>query len=95
MNVSLTPELEHFIDEKVDAGLYQTSSEVVREALRLLKRQDDERMQQLRRTVRDGFAAIERGHYEKHDEKSTKSLANNIKERGRRRLSAAKKKNSQ
>jgi len=92
MNVSLTPELELFIDEKVDAGLYQTSSEVVREALRLLQRQDDWRIQQLRRDVRGGFASIERGHYEKHDEKSTKLLANDIKTRGRARLSAAKKK---
>jgi antitoxin ParD1/3/4 len=91
MNVSLTRGLENFIDEKVGAGLYQTSSEVVREALRLLKRQDEERMQQLRRDVRDGFAAIERGHYEKHDEKSTKSLAADIKTRGRARFSAAKK----
>ena len=94
MNVSLTPELESFIDEKVGAGLYQTSSEVVREALRLLKRQDEERMQQLRRDVRDGFAEIERGHYEKHDNKSTKALAKDIKVRGHARLSAAKKNNS-
>src|SRR5207245_2295592 len=37
MNVSLTPELEALVNEKVKTGLYQTASEVVREALRLLK----------------------------------------------------------
>ena len=42
MNVSLTPELEDLVDEKVRSGLYQTASEVVREALRLLKLRDDE-----------------------------------------------------
>ena len=36
MNVSLTPELERLVNEKVESGLYQTASEVVREALRLL-----------------------------------------------------------
>ncbi len=34
MNVSLTPELESWIQDKLDSGLYQTASEVIREALR-------------------------------------------------------------
>ena len=42
MNVSLTPELEELVNEKVRSGLYQTASEVVREALRLLKQRDNE-----------------------------------------------------
>ena len=42
MNVSLTPELEALVNDKVRSGLYQTASEVVREALRLLKLRDDE-----------------------------------------------------
>lgn len=42
MNVSLTPELEDLVNDKVRSGLYQTASEVVREALRLLKQRDDE-----------------------------------------------------
>ncbi len=33
MNVSLTPELEKFVDEKVKSGLYNSASEVVRESL--------------------------------------------------------------
>ena len=41
MNVSLTPELERVVNEKVESGMYQTASEVVREALRLLKERDD------------------------------------------------------
>jgi putative addiction module CopG family antidote len=42
MNVSLTPELEELVNGKVRSGLYQTASEVVREALRLLKQRDDD-----------------------------------------------------
>lgn len=86
MNVSLTPELEKFIADKVEAGLYQTSSEVVREALRLMKQQDDE----LRRDVRAGFAAMERGEFSQYDEQSTASLAADIKARGGWRASGAK-----
>jgi putative addiction module CopG family antidote len=35
MNVSLTPELQAYIDAKVKTGRYNNASEVVREALRL------------------------------------------------------------
>lgn len=37
MNVSLTPELEKFVSTKVESGRYNSASEVVREALRLLE----------------------------------------------------------
>ena len=40
LNVSLTPELTAFIAAKVGTGRYQSASEVVREALRLLEQQD-------------------------------------------------------
>ncbi len=35
MHVSLTPELERLVKSHVDSGLYNSSSEVVREALRV------------------------------------------------------------
>ena len=40
MNVSLTPELEALVQEKVATGRYASASEVVREALRLLEQRD-------------------------------------------------------
>jgi antitoxin ParD1/3/4 len=46
-NVSLTPELEAFVDRKVASGRYRSASEVVRAALRLL----DEREQRLERSL--------------------------------------------
>ena len=42
MNVSITPELEQLINEKIKSGMYQTASEVVRDALRLLRQRDDQ-----------------------------------------------------
>lgn len=64
MNVSLTPELEQFVQEKVKSGRYLSASEVVREALRLLE--DRDRIQQikletLRKEIRVGVEQIERG----------------------------------
>lgn len=47
MNVSLTPELENFVQRKVSAGRYTSASEVVREALRLLEQSEKERASQL------------------------------------------------
>ena len=47
MNVSLTPELEKFVTAKVESGRYNSASEVVREALRLLEEHDSARAAQL------------------------------------------------
>ena len=47
MNVSLTAELEKFVSAKVDSGRYNSASEVVREALRLLEEHDQARAAQL------------------------------------------------
>lgn len=41
MNVSLTPELEKLINEKVESGLFNSASEVIRAGLRLLIEQDE------------------------------------------------------
>lgn len=40
MHVSLTPTLEDLVRQKVESGLYNNASEVVREALRLMAEQD-------------------------------------------------------
>lgn len=41
MNISLTPKLAGLIREKVDSGLYNNASEVIREALRLMRQHDE------------------------------------------------------
>ncbi len=47
MNISLTPELEKFVSAKVQSGRYNSASEVVREALRLLGEHDSARAARL------------------------------------------------
>jgi len=64
MNVSLTPELERLIQEKVASGLYNSQSEVVREALRLLEEHDRLRelhLTRLRATLAEGLEQANRG----------------------------------
>ena len=66
MNVSLTPELEAMIQAKVATGMYSNASEVIREALRLLKDHDLEKelkTQQLKRELSIGLASLDRGEF--------------------------------
>jgi len=64
LNVSLTPELERFVQERVASGRYQTASEVVREGLRLLELQERDREaahEALKAKLKRGVAQAERG----------------------------------
>lgn len=64
MNISMAPEFEQFVDEKVHSGDYSSASEVIRAGLRLLKERDAEhqaRLEALRRDVGDGLAQLKRG----------------------------------
>jgi antitoxin ParD1/3/4 len=63
MNISLTPELEHFIQEKVATGMYTSASEVIRESLRLLYNYDDiqkQRIKQLNQAIDIGLNELSR-----------------------------------
>ena len=58
MNISLTPHLEEMIRDKIASGSYNSASEVVREALRLLEQEDQLRalkIQKLRQDVQEGL----------------------------------------
>jgi len=49
MNVSLTRKLEKLVQDKVESGLYNNASEVIREALRLLQETEELRRAKLKR----------------------------------------------
>lgn len=94
MNVSLTPQLEKLVQEKVASGLYNSASEVVREALRLLEDKDRLRrlrFEELKKQVAAGVDALDRGDYIELDEQGMKEYLEDVNKRGRERLA---KKNS-
>ena len=71
VNISITPELDAFLQDRVNSGRYQTTSEVVREALRLLERQEQERdeaFHQLKARLEKGAGQAERGELIDGDE---------------------------
>ena len=58
MNISLTPTLEKFVQDKVASGLYNSVSEVIREALRMMASKDkisQERIAQLNKEIEEGW----------------------------------------
>lgn len=68
MNVSLSEEFVAFVERQVASGEYTTASEVVRDALRLLRREADaydEKLAILRREVRIGAAQAQAGNLSK------------------------------
>ncbi len=59
MNVSLTPELEKYVADKVASGRYTSASEVVREALRMLEEYEQSRAVRLAEFNRELQARID------------------------------------
>ena len=82
MNVSLTPELEKFVDGKVESGLYNNSSDVVREGLRLLKEHDEIRLK-WREQIERGWLQAQAGTVVDGNEVFRKADAR-IKQRARK-----------
>ncbi len=87
MNVSLTPELEQFVQSKVESGRYNSASEVVREALRLLEdheRARAARLAQFNEGLGQRLASLDRGESVDPAEVWTR-LRRKLEERRKRR----------
>jgi len=71
MNVSLTVEMEEWVQRKVGTGLYTSASEVVREAIRSLHERETRRsakLVNLREAISEGIQAADaRGLHEWSD----------------------------
>jgi antitoxin ParD1/3/4 len=90
MNVSLTPELDQYVLAKVHTGRYNSASEVLREALRLMQERDELReiqLEEARSKIREGLNALESG---KFDEGTSAELYEQAIARSRKRLEARK-----
>ena len=82
MNVSLTPELENLIAQKVRAGMYNSASEVIRAGLRLLQEHEEVKyfsLEDLRYEVKKGLEQIKRGEIVDGDEVFRELRERNLK----------------
>ena len=64
MNVSLTPELERLVNLKVQSGRYNSASEVVREALRMMEARDQLQAlhrDEIRKKIAAGMTSLRAG----------------------------------
>lgn len=83
MNISLTPHLEELVKSKIDSGLYNSASEVMLDALRLLDERDQLRklrLDELRHEIQKGIDSGE----------ATSLNMEEIKARGRKRLATSR-----
>ena len=64
MNISLSPDLEQFVNQQVAKGTYASVNDVIRDSLRLLKdreEQDATRLEELRREIAVGIKEADNG----------------------------------
>ena len=83
MNISLTPELDNWIAQKIKSGMYKSSSELIREGLRLLQLRDEQRtkmVEELRNELLVGVKQLDAGKSTKLDQK----LINKVKRDARK-----------
>lgn len=93
MNISLTPELAQFVQDLVQTGMYHSSSEVIRDGLRLLREREQLRqirIEELRKELAVGLQQLERGEYTVLNDNTLAEL----KAEGRRRLARIQQGNS-
>jgi antitoxin ParD1/3/4 len=83
MNISLTPELEKFVQEQVSGGMYYSASEVVRQGLRMLKEQEalkSIRLEELKKEIAVGITQADQEQFVDGE-----TTFNNIKEKSHQR----------
>lgn len=90
MHVSLTPELEKIVKEKVATGLYNNASEVIREALRFMRTNEDliyqMKLDGLRRTLAEAERDLEAGRYRVIGQDDIGSFMQEVRDRARAKL---------
>jgi antitoxin ParD1/3/4 len=60
MHINLSPEMEQFVQGKVDTGFYSNASDVIRDAIRRM-REEDEKIAAIRAALREGDEQLNAG----------------------------------
>jgi len=86
MNITLPPELESRVHEKIERGDYDNADALVQEAVYRLIEEDELDLQSTRQRLLQSDAEIDRGEGLEFDEQTTEQLAHDIHARGLKRL---------
>jgi len=85
MTVTLTPELEKLIREKIERGEYESADALVGQAVQRLLEEDTVR-DEIRLRIEAAEAEIDSGQYVEYDAGTIQELARNVHERGLKKL---------
>lgn len=72
MTITLTPEMEHLVQSKVQSGLFGSPADVVYEGLLLLE-QEETRFDELKNEIRVGVQQAENGQVQAFDAEGLKA----------------------
>jgi putative addiction module CopG family antidote len=87
MNVDLTPDQRALVKRAIESGRFSHEEQAVQEALALWEERERRRLEILA-AIDEAEASLAKGEGRPITEESMKALAEEIKERGRRRLAA-------
>jgi putative addiction module CopG family antidote len=87
MHVDLTPDQRAFVEKAIQNGRFSREEEAVQEALALWEERERRRLEVVA-MLGEADASLARGEGQEITEQSMKTLADDVKQRGRRRLAA-------
>ena len=87
MNITLPVDLEQRVRERIERGDYDNVNALVHEAVQRLVEEDEQDQTLLLVKLQEANAEIDRGMCMEFDAQTTRSLARDIQERGRARVS--------
>ena len=87
MKVELTPDQRAFVQRAIESGRFSSEVEAVQEALALWEERERRRLEILA-MLDEADVSLARGEGRQITEESMKALAEEIKQRGRRRVAA-------
>ena len=91
MTITLTPELEKLVREKIAGGEYDSADALVGEAVHRLvdeEKEEDTHRDEILARIQAAEAEIDRGNYREYDEETIHELAKDVHERGLKKLAA-------
>jgi antitoxin ParD1/3/4 len=83
MHINLSPEMEKFVQSKVDTGFYSNASEVIRDAIRRM-REEEEKVAAMRAALKAGDEQLDKGQGVAYTPDLMQRAANKAKDNARR-----------